>query len=98
MATVDRTADSASITKPSTIVEDEQGQLRARQGISREVVAELTGRQGVCIRAGHHCAQPLMRCLGVGATARASVGVYSEQADIDALVQALIAGREVFGL
>src|SRR3989475_11096945 len=42
MATVDRTADRPSITKPSPIVEDEQGQLRARQGISREVVAELS--------------------------------------------------------
>jgi len=52
----------------------------------------------VCIRAGHHCAQPLMRCLGVSATARASVGVYNEPADIDALVEALIRGREVFGL
>ena len=47
-------------------------------------------REGVCIRAGHHCAQPLMRCLGVGATARASVGVYNDHADIDALVQALL--------
>jgi cysteine desulfurase / selenocysteine lyase len=68
------------------------------EGMHPHDVAELAGRQGVCIRAGHHCAQPLMRCLGVGATARASVGVYSEPADIDALVQALIAGREVFGL
>jgi cysteine desulfurase / selenocysteine lyase len=68
------------------------------EGMHPHDVAELAGRQGVCIRAGHHCAQPLMRCLGVGATARASVGVYSEPADIDALVQSLIAGREVFGL
>jgi cysteine desulfurase / selenocysteine lyase len=68
------------------------------EGMHPHDVAELAGRYGVCIRAGHHCAQPLMRCLGVGATARASVGVYSEPADIEALVQALIAGREVFGL
>jgi selenocysteine lyase/cysteine desulfurase len=39
-----------------------------------------------------------MRCLGVGATARASVGVYNDRADVDALVEALLAGREVFGL
>ena len=68
------------------------------EGMHPHDVAELADRAGVCIRAGHHCAQPLMRCLGVGATARASVGVYSEAADIDALVGALIAGREVFGL
>jgi len=68
------------------------------EGIHPHDVAELADRGGVCIRAGHHCAQPLMRCLGVGATARASVGVYNEPSDIDALVEALLAGREVFGL
>jgi cysteine desulfurase/selenocysteine lyase len=67
-------------------------------GIHPHDVAELADRGGVCIRAGHHCAQPLMRCLGVSATARASVGVYNDRADIDALVNALLAGREVFGL
>jgi cysteine desulfurase/selenocysteine lyase len=68
------------------------------EGMHPHDVAELADRGGVCIRAGHHCAQPLMRCLGVGATARASVGVYNDPGDIDALVQALLAGREVFGL
>jgi cysteine desulfurase/selenocysteine lyase len=68
------------------------------EGIHPHDVAELCDRAGVCIRAGHHCAQPLMRCLGVSATARASVGVYNDAADIDALVDALQAGREVFGL
>jgi cysteine desulfurase/selenocysteine lyase len=67
-------------------------------GIHPHDVAELADRGGVCIRAGHHCAQPLMRCLGVGATARASVGVYNDASDIDALVQALLGGLEVFGL
>ncbi len=67
-------------------------------GIHPHDIAELVNRDGVCIRAGHHCAQPLMRCLGVGATARASVGVYNERADVDALVAALLGGREVFGL
>ena len=68
------------------------------EGMHPHDVAELVGRSGVCIRAGHHCAQPLMRCLGVGATARASVGVYNQPADIDALIEALAAGREIFGL
>jgi cysteine desulfurase/selenocysteine lyase len=68
------------------------------EGMHPHDVAELADRGGVCIRAGHHCAQPLMRCLGVGATARASVGVYNEPSDIDALVDALLAGREVFEL
>ena len=55
------------------------------EGMHPHDVAELVDRGGVCIRAGHHCAQPLMRCLGVGATARASVGVYNDPSDIDAL-------------
>ncbi len=68
------------------------------EGMHPHDVAELASRGGVCIRAGHHCAQPLMRCLGVGATARASVGVYNQPEDIDALVEALVRGREIFGL
>jgi cysteine desulfurase/selenocysteine lyase len=68
------------------------------EGIHPHDVAELADREGVCIRAGHHCAQPLMRCLGVSATARASVGVYNEAPDIDTLAEALLAGRDVFGL
>jgi cysteine desulfurase/selenocysteine lyase len=68
------------------------------EGMHPHDIAELADRGGVCIRAGHHCAQPLMRCLGVGATARASIGIYNEPREIDALVAALLSGREVFGL
>jgi cysteine desulfurase/selenocysteine lyase len=67
-------------------------------GMHAHDIAELADRAGVCIRAGHHCAQPLMRRLGVGATARASVAVHTERSDIDALADALERGREVFGL
>ena len=68
------------------------------EGMHPHDIAEILGRDGVCVRAGHHCAQPLMRCLGVGATARASLGVYNERADIDALIGALHRSREIFGL
>ncbi len=68
------------------------------EGMHAHDIAELANRSGVCIRAGHHCAQPLMRCLGVGATARASVGVYNEPSDVDTLIDALQAGLKVFGL
>jgi len=68
------------------------------EGLHPHDVAEILGREGVCVRAGHHCAQPLMRCLGVGATARASLGVYNDRADIDALVRALHHSRKIFGL
>jgi cysteine desulfurase / selenocysteine lyase len=68
------------------------------EGMHPHDIAELADRGGVCIRAGHHCAQPLMRCLGVAATARASVGIYNTPAEVDALTDALRAGRAVFGL
>ncbi len=68
------------------------------EGMHPHDIAELADRGGVCIRAGHHCAQPLMRCLHVGATARASVGVYNHPGDIDALIDTLSRGREVFEL
>ena len=68
------------------------------EGMHAHDIAELANRGGVCIRAGHHCAQPLMRCLGVGATARASMGVYNEPSDVDTLIDALLAGRHIFEL
>ena len=67
-------------------------------GIHPHDVAELCNREGVCIRAGHHCAQPLMREMGVPATARASFHVYNDRADVDRLVAALAKAREVFEL
>jgi cysteine desulfurase / selenocysteine lyase len=59
-------------------------------------LATIVDRHGVAIRAGHHCAQPLMRRLGVPATARASFAAYNTSQDVAALVRALHAAREVF--
>ena len=59
-------------------------------------LAQLLDRDGVCVRAGHHCAKPLMRVLGVGATARASVHVYNLREEIDALVRSLGRARAYF--
>jgi cysteine desulfurase/selenocysteine lyase len=70
----------------------------AIDGIHPHDIAELCDREGVCIRAGHHCAQPLMRQLGVAATARASFHVYNSRDDVDRLVDALGKAREVFEL
>ena len=70
----------------------------AIEGLHPHDVAELLGREGVCIRAGHHCAQPLMRHLGVPATARASFHVYNSRQDVDKLVDALHNARKVFEL
>ena len=51
-------------------------------------VATIVDRDGVAIRAGHHCAEPLHRRLGVAASARASLALYTDDADVDALVAA----------
>jgi cysteine desulfurase/selenocysteine lyase len=67
-------------------------------GMHPHDIAELCDREAVCVRAGHHCAQPLMRVLGVGATARASFHVYNRREEVDRLVEALGKARVVFGL
>jgi cysteine desulfurase/selenocysteine lyase len=59
-------------------------------------ISQVLDQHAVCVRAGHHCAKPLMRILGVGATARASVYVYNDTSDIDALGDALEATGEFF--
>jgi cysteine desulfurase / selenocysteine lyase len=60
-------------------------------------LATVLDQDGVCIRAGHHCAQPLMRRLGVSATARASFYVYNDERDVDALVRSLARAKALFG-
>jgi cysteine desulfurase / selenocysteine lyase len=70
----------------------------AIDGIHPHDIAELCDREAVCVRAGHHCAQPLMGVLGVGATARASFHVYNSRDEVDRLVEALGKAREVFQL
>jgi cysteine desulfurase/selenocysteine lyase len=60
-------------------------------------LATILDGEGVCIRAGHHCAQPLMRRLSLPATARASFYVYNDEADIEALVAGVRKAKEVFG-
>ncbi len=59
-------------------------------------VGTVLDREGIAIRTGHHCAQPLMRRLGVAATARASLALYNTREDVDALVAGLHKVREVF--
>ncbi|MFN2400555.1 MAG: aminotransferase class V-fold PLP-dependent enzyme [Gemmatimonadaceae bacterium] len=61
-------------------------------------LATVLDQDGICIRAGHHCAQPLMRRLGVAATARASFYVYSDESDVDALVASVSRARDLFSL
>ena len=60
-------------------------------------VATVLAAEGVAVRAGHHCAQPLMERLGVPATARASFALYNTRADVDALVAAVARVGKIFG-
>ena len=61
----------------------------AFKGIHPHDLSQVLDQHAVCVRPGHHCAKPLMRVLGVGATARASWYVYNDETDIDALGDAL---------
>jgi cysteine desulfurase/selenocysteine lyase len=70
----------------------------ALAGLHPHDISQVLDEDNVYVRAGHHCAKPLMRVLGVGATARASLYVYNDEADVDALVTALIRTREFFAL
>ena len=58
-------------------------------GVHPHDLSTIVDQEGVCIRAGHHCAQPLMRTLGVAATARASFYIYNTREDVDVLMAAL---------
>jgi cysteine desulfurase / selenocysteine lyase len=68
------------------------------EGVHAHDVSEILDRHAIAVRAGHHCAQPLMDRLGVAATARASFGVYTTTDEIDRLVDGLHDARRVFGL
>lgn len=66
-------------------------------GIHPHDTGTILDHEGVAVRAGHHCSQPLMDFFGVPATTRASFGVYNTEADVDRLVAAIEHAREVFG-
>src|SRR5438067_1296429 len=68
------------------------------EGIHPHDVATIFDREGVCVRAGHHCNQPLMTRLGVPATTRASMYLYNTTDEMDALVGAIHTAKKVFGI
>ena len=68
------------------------------EGIHAHDISQVVDEHGVCVRAGHHCAKPLMQVLGVAATTRASMYVYNDEADVDALVEALAAAERFFAI
>lgn len=68
----------------------------ALKGIHPHDVAEILGSRGVCVRAGHHCAQPLMQHLGESATTRASFAVHTTREEVDALVDGIAQVQRIF--
>ena len=69
----------------------------AFRGIHPHDLSQVLDGKNVCIRAGHHCAKPLMRLLGANATARASFYLYNDESDADALTDALEGASDIFG-
>ena len=67
------------------------------EGMHAHDLATILDREGVAVRAGHHCAQPLMERFGVASTTRASFGLYNSRADVDALIASLHKAREILG-
>jgi cysteine desulfurase / selenocysteine lyase len=69
----------------------------AFRGIHPHDISQVLDEKNVCVRAGHHCAKPLMRVLGAAATARASFYLYNDESDADALADALDGASDIFG-
>jgi cysteine desulfurase/selenocysteine lyase len=69
----------------------------ALPGVHPHDIGEILGRRGVCVRAGHHCTQPLMRRLGCTATTRASFAVHNSSDDVDRLIEGLREVQRIFG-
>ncbi len=97
---LERLASLGGLTVHGPLDPDRRGGLVsfADADIHPHDLAQVLDGRGIAIRAGHHCAQPLMRRLDVPATARASFGVYNDRDDVDALVDGLLAARRYFGL
>ncbi|MEO6627426.1 MAG: SufS family cysteine desulfurase [Aquihabitans sp.] len=70
----------------------------ALEGVHPHDLSQVLDQHAVCVRPGHHCAKPLMRVLGVGATARASFYVYNDTDDVDALAEAIAEAESFFSL
>ena len=94
---VERYGDGITIHGPDN-VEVRGGVLSfAFRDIHPHDISQVLDQRNVCVRAGHHCAKPLMRVLGANATARASLYLYNDRSDVDALADALDGASDIFG-
>ncbi len=97
---LERMADFPGLTVHGPLDPADRGALVsfAIDGAHPHDIGEILGREGVCVRTGHHCAQPLMRRMKLGSTARASFAVHNTSADIDRLMDGLETVRRVMQL
>ncbi len=93
----ERYGDDITIHGPSNIEVRGATLSFAFRDIHPHDVSQVLDQRNVCVRAGHHCAKPLMRLLGVNATARASFYIYNDESDADALSDALGGASDIFG-
>jgi cysteine desulfurase/selenocysteine lyase len=94
---IDRLTDAGAVVYGPKDLTQRGGAIAFNlDGVHPHDMATIVDQEGVCIRAGHHCAQPLMRRLGVPATARASLYIYNDERDIDALIDALAKAKGWF--
>lgn len=94
----DRFGDRVTVHGPPEPAERGGVLSMALADVHAHDVSQVLDQTGVCVRAGHHCAKPLMRVLGESATARASLYVYNDESDVDALADALDAAADFFAL
>jgi cysteine desulfurase / selenocysteine lyase len=94
----DRFADSLTIYGPTDVAVRGGAVSFLFDGIHAHDISQVLDEDAVCVRAGHHCAKPLMRQLGVPATTRASFYVYNDEADVDALIEALAKAQKFFAV
>jgi cysteine desulfurase / selenocysteine lyase len=92
-----RFGDKVQVFSPSDLAERGGVLSLELQGVHAHDLAQVLDRHGVCVRPGHHCAKPLMRRLGVPATARVSFGPYSVERDVDALLDGIDHALGMFG-
>jgi len=99
-AGLQRLAEIPGLTIHGPLEASERGALISfsLEGAHPHDIGEILGREGICVRAGHHCAQPLMRKLGVAATTRASFAVHNSLTEVDRLVEGLQTVRRVLML
>jgi cysteine desulfurase/selenocysteine lyase len=90
-------AEVSNVTLYGPSIEHRSGVISMTVGdIHAHDLASILDSEGVCVRAGHHCNQPLMEKLGVAATARASFYLYNTLAEVDALISAIEKAKRIF--